>query len=153
MDFFTVITSHLDPSTLATLTNAKVTAVGRRTQAQRSCELGLNKSQLREFLTCFIFSRCIIQRLWPKIPPLLQTAQKLKPVGKRKKWKRRISFRNWRPQLDSDDAPTQYQNHIRQQLQTTSRASADTLEQILLQAAQNTDGAIIKRYVFIHPCD
>ena len=47
-------------------------------------------------------------------------------VGKRQKWKRRISFKNWRPQLDGDDAPTQYQNPIRQQLQTTSRASAES---------------------------
>ena len=35
-------------------------------------------------------------------------------VGKRKKLKRRISFKNWRPQLDHDHAPTPYQNHIRQ---------------------------------------
>ena len=84
---------------------------------------------------------------------LASNSTKTEARGKKEKWKRRISFRNWRPQLDSDDAPTQYQNHIRQQLQTSSRASADTLEQILIQAAQNTDGAIIKRYVFIHPCD
>ena len=51
-------------------------------------------------------------------------------VGKRKKWKRRISFKNRRPQLDCDHAPTQYQNHILQQLQTTSRATADTMETI-----------------------
>ena len=51
-------------------------------------------------------------------------------VGKREKWKRRISFKNWRPQLNCDDTPTQYQNHIRQHLQATTRASADTLEQI-----------------------
>ena len=57
-------------------------------------------------------------------------------VGKKKKWKRRISCKNWRPQLDCDDAPTQYQNHIRQQWQTTSRVTADTLEQILIQGAQ-----------------
>ena len=53
-----------------------------------------------------------------------------------KKWKRRISIKNWRPQLACDDAPTQYQNHIRQHLQTRSRVTADTLEQILIQAAQ-----------------
>ena len=36
-----------------------------------------------------------------------------------------IYSKNWRPQLDCDDA---YQNHIRQQLQITSRVTADTLE-------------------------
>ena len=55
---------------------------------------------------------------------------------KKEKWNRRISFKNWRPQLGCDDAPTQYQNPIRQQLQTTTRVTADTLELILIQAAQ-----------------
>ena len=71
-------------------------------------------------------------------------------VGKRKKWKRRISFKNWRPQLDCDDAPTQYQNHIRQQLQTTSRVTADTLEQILIQAAQK-HGRSNHQTICFHP--
>ena len=46
---------------------------------------------------------------------------------KKRKRKIRISCKTWRPQLDCADAPTQYQNDIRQQLQTTSRANADTL--------------------------
>ena len=48
-------------------------------------------------------------------------------VGKKGKWKRRISCKNWQPQLGCDDAPTQQQNHIRQQLQTTSRVTAVNL--------------------------
>ena len=50
-------------------------------------------------------------------------------VRKRQKCKKCISCKNWRPQLDCADAPTQQQNHIRQHLQTTSRANADTLVQ------------------------
>ena len=57
-------------------------------------------------------------------------------VGKRKKLKRRISFKNWRPQLGHNHAPTPYQNQIRQQLQSSSRVTADLLEQILFLAAQ-----------------
>ena len=57
-------------------------------------------------------------------------------MGKRKKLKKHISFKNWRPQLDHDHAPTPYQNHIRQQLQSSSRVTADLLERILIQAAQ-----------------
>ena len=71
-------------------------------------------------------------------------------VGKKKKWKRRISFKNWRPLLDCDDAPTQYQNHIRQQLQTTSRVTADTLEKILIQAAQRY-GQSNQQTICFHP--
>ena len=67
-----------------------------------------------------------------------------------KKWKKPISFKNWRRPLDCDDAPTQYQNHIRQQLQTTSRVTADTLEQILLQAAQKY-GRSNHQTICLHP--
>ena len=48
-------------------------------------------------------------------------------VGKKGKWKRRISCKNWQPQLGCDDAPTQQQNHIRQQLHITSRVTAVNL--------------------------
>ena len=71
-------------------------------------------------------------------------------MGKRKKLKKRISFKNWRPQLDCDDAPTPYQNHIRQQLQSTSRVTADTLEHILIQAAQK-HGRNIPQTICFHP--
>ena len=71
-------------------------------------------------------------------------------VGKRQKWKKRISFKNWRPQLNCDDTPTQYQNHIRQHLQTTTRASADTLEQILIQAAHK-HGRSNHQTICFHP--
>ena len=71
-------------------------------------------------------------------------------MGKRKKLKRRISFKNWRPQLDCDDAPTSHQNHIRQQMQSTSRATADTLEEILIQAARK-HGRNIPQTICFHP--
>ena len=79
------------------------------------------------------FGRAVAIGLWWLLRMIIGYGR----LGKGKKLKKlRISFQNWRPQLDHDHAPTPYQNHIRQQLQSSSRVTADLLEQILIQAAQ-----------------
>lgn len=82
--------------------------------------LNCGKMFKRDHNAMYVMNACIIACWWV----FTIGAHCILRAGKNTKMKRRISFENWRPQLEGDDAPRQYPSHIRQQLQSRNRAAA-----------------------------